>query len=75
MQPREAGSRLVLFGKHEEKMRLITAPNVEKIDARDANKAEFDSAFDVVVEASGHPSECFWLFPYFSLRMCVSNAS
>ena len=47
----------MLFGKHEEKMRLITAQNVEKIVASGANSGKFESAFDAVIEASGDPSE------------------
>ena len=55
--PREPGWRLVLFGKHEEKMKLITAQNIEKIVATGAYSGKFESLFDVVIEASGDPSE------------------
>ena len=54
----------MLLGKHEEKMKLITAQNVEKIVATGAYSGKFESLFDVVIEASGDPSK------YMTVKIC-----
>ncbi|XP_013417897.1 uncharacterized protein LOC106178995 [Lingula anatina] len=51
-------SQLVLFGRHDNKMKLAP-PSVERVNVRDRAAevtTQFSEKFDVVVEACGHPS-------------------
>ena len=56
--PRDTGARRVLFGRHEEKMALMSADGgVETVESSDAAAQHHENAFDVVIEATGNPSE------------------